>query len=97
MASGKCANDWTHSHLPWIDEQPDQTARALEVHGGTRRRDLRGDFVLGQTGRQFLRIEVGGDKNESIVVRRGAGRRTGAGIEADALGALAADIFVGRL
>ena len=67
------------------------------MHGRTRRRDLRGHFVFGQTGRQFLRIEVGGDQNERIVVRRGAGRRAGAGIEADALGALATDIFVGRL
>src|SRR5580658_6497784 len=92
MASDKYADDRAHSHLPWIDEQPDQSRRALDVGGW--RAELRDQLVAGQAGRQFFRIEIGGDENECIVVRRGVGRRAWTAVGADAEQALAADIFI---
>src|SRR5262245_54288145 len=80
-----------------LHEQADNAGRAL----GARRRagghDLGRDLVLGQAGRQVGHLEVGRDQHEGIMVRLHGGRRARAGIEADALGALAADVLVGLL
>ena len=50
----------------------------------------------GQAGRQVLRLEIGRDDLEEIVVRR-AGRRAGAAEEGKLLAARSADKFVARL
>src|SRR5215510_6694526 len=80
-----------------LHEQADDAGGAL----GARRRagghDLRRHLVLGQAGRQVHRLEVGRDQHEGIMMRLHRGRRAWAGVEADALGALAADVFVGEL
>jgi|ERR1700691_121607 len=50
-----------------------------------------------QVGWQFLRIEIGGGENESVMVWGGIGRCAWAGIELYALRAFATDVFVRRL
>src|SRR5262245_41142845 len=80
-----------------LHEQTDDASRAL----GARRRagghDLGGDLVLGQTRRQLFRLEVSRHQYEGIMVRLHGGWGARAGIEADALRALATDVLVGLL
>ena len=70
----------------------DHASYTLQVRG--RRSELRGQLVTRQAGRQLLRIEVGGDENECVVVYSLIRRRARAGILRDTLRTLAADIFV---
>jgi hypothetical protein len=55
---------------PRIDKQPNQTGISLRMDGRTVvRRYLGNDLVTGQSRRQFLRLKIGGYKNERIVMR----------------------------
>src|SRR5579864_5858644 len=80
-----------HVSSLWLHEQADKAGRAL---GMTFK--LRIEVRQRQAGRQFLRLKIGCDDLEGVVVRR-AGRRARAGIRSDALRTLAADIFVALL
>src|SRR5262249_59322443 len=79
-----------------LHEQADDARGTLRARGATLRQ-LGGELFLGQARRQFLRLQISRDQDEGVMmgldVRRGARPR----IVADALGALAADIFVGVL
>src|SRR5881392_1004205 len=57
--------------------------------------DPRRELLLGQTGWQFPRLEVGGNQHERVVARRGIGRCARPGIMAHPLTTLAAHIFWG--
>src|SRR5271163_3384145 len=70
-----------------LHEQPDQAGRALDVLV-----ELGLQLRQREAGRQFLGVEIGRDDQEGVVVRR-AGRGAWAGIMADALRALAADVL----
>src|SRR6516225_445228 len=71
--------------VPRIDEQADHSRRALQMRRGWT--ELRGQLVTRQARCQFFRIKIGGDEDESVMMRRRIGRRRGrAGIETDTLG-----------
>jgi hypothetical protein len=74
-----------------LNEQADEAGRALGMAV-----ELGLELRQREPGRQLLRIEIGRDDHEGVVVGR-AGRRAGTGIESDALGALAADELVAVL
>jgi hypothetical protein len=76
----------------------DQTGITFGVHGrGIVWRDLRDDFVAGQSRWQFLRIKIGSDQNEGVMMWHRIWWRAWSGIEADAPSAFAANVFIGWL
>src|SRR5262245_38187628 len=81
------------SELIRLHEQTDQTCRTLGVRHSAGGDQLREKFVARQARRQLLRIEVGRDDGEGVVVRR-TWRRTGSRVVADALGAFSADVLI---
>src|SRR4029453_1327303 len=85
------------SSVGGLHEQADDASRALGAGRTAGGHDLGGDLFLGQAGRQLGRLEVSRDQHKGIMVWLDGRRGAGAGIEADALGALAADILVARL
>src|SRR5438094_3248123 len=72
-------------------EQADETRRALGVAG-----QFSKELVPSEARRQFLRIQIGGDECERIMVRRSRGR-AGSHISRGSGRTLAADVFFGRL
>src|SRR5262249_53318519 len=80
-----------HYRLLRLYEEADKARRALRVAG-----KLGLQLRQREPCRQFLGVEIGRDHHVRVVMRR-AGWRARPGKEADALGALAADILVGLL
>src|SRR5690348_12812799 len=73
-------------------EPPDQSGRALDM-------TLEGvsEFLARHPLLQRLRVEVGGDQGQGVMVPVGVGRRAGAGIHSGPHQVLAADELVRRL
>src|SRR4029077_1659728 len=74
-----------------VFEKTDNAGRALYMAI-----ELLEQLRLGEPSRQRLRIKIGRDQHEGVVMRR-SGRRAWAHIDALLGGTNAADIFVGRL
>ena len=77
-----------HRRRERVLEQPDNASRALHVAG-----ELFEQLRLGEAGRQGLRVKIGRDQHEGVMMRRSR-RRAGTHIDALLRGADAADIFV---
>src|SRR5262245_8295320 len=87
MAATSAAMTINHWLVRGLHEQTDEAGGAFLLA-----LELGHELRIGQAGREVLRLEIGRHDHEGVVVGR-SGRGARAGVEADALGALAANIF----